>query len=198
MSLEELSKLIRDKPIVYKENPHWSFDEKISHKDGRPFSLADYEEILSFVKSYFVQVWKSFETEAQVLVVTASDYQTLQAKNITLPTIYQDDLVVLVLPQVNTWGNTSISEKYWQTVIVDNDINPVMRIHSHHILDAYQSTTDWSTLNSGTLEVVIGKILDEESIYAYWLDERGKETKDFVWQCKTLTSEPQSIPNGKA
>ena len=72
MSLEELSKLIRDKPVVYKENPHWSFDEKINHKDGRPFSLADYEEVLSFVKSYFVQVWNSFETEAQVLVVPLS------------------------------------------------------------------------------------------------------------------------------
>ena len=49
-------------------------------------------------------------------------------------------------------------------------------------------------MNSGTLEVVLGKIYDDDYKIAYWLDERGKETKDNVWSGNY--SNVVMIPNG--
>lgn len=181
MTKEELfAELTRDAP-VYAQNPFWTFDEVIKHRESNAnFNISEYKDLFDTVVAYFKTVYDSFKTEAQVLILTKDDFAKLERFN--LPTISNPtDLVITVLPQENTWGNTSISEEFWQCHILGNGITPVMRIHSHHILQAYQSTTDWSSLNSGTLEVVLGKIYDDDYKIAYWLDERGKETKDNVW-----------------
>lgn len=194
MTKEELfAELTRDAP-VYAQNPFWKFEDVIKHRvSGTDFSISEYKDLFDVVVKYFKTVYDSFKTEAQVLLVTKEDFAKLESYN--LPTIDNPtDLVITVLPQENTWGNTSISEEFWQCHILGNDITPVMRIHSHHILNAYQSTTDWSSLNSGTLEVVLGKIYDDEYKIAYWLDERGKETKDNVWSGNY--SNVVMIPNG--
>ena len=103
---------------------------------------------------------------------------------------------VLVLPQQNTWGNTIISESFWQKEIVGAGLTPLMRIHSHHVLDAYQSNTDWSTLNSGTLEVVIGKVFQDVPQIAYWLDVRGTNNKDNVFRTLDLGASIMKVENG--
>lgn len=196
MSREALAAMIAAKQAVYKENPYWVFqDDKIKHRNGVTFDIYQYQTLFDTVKTYFKTVFDSFQTEAQVLVVSSEDYEKLV--DFALPTIptHLKGYVVVVLPQENTWGNTSVSEVFWQTKIVDQDIAPLMRIHSHHTLNAYQSSTDWSSLNSGTLEVVLGKIYDDEYRLAYWLDERGKDTKEHVWT-STYSSEPEKIPSG--
>ena len=88
--------------------------------------------------------------------------------------IWPFEVTVLVLPQDNSMGNTVLSEAFWQDRIIGQNIRPVARIHSHHIFDAYQSMTDYSTLNSGTLEIVIGKIMNAKLSLCYWLDVPGR------------------------
>ena len=72
-----------------------------------------------------------------------------------------------------------------------------MRIHTHHVLPAYQSTTDWSSLNSGSLEVVVGKIYDRIPELAFWLDVRGTENKNFVFKSQDFGVHIESIQSGK-
>ena len=74
-------------------------------------------------------------------------------------------------------GTSVISEWFWQNRIIGQGIMPIARIHSHHVLDPYQSSTDYSTLNSGTLEMVLGRIFEEELHLCYWLDVPGTDIK---------------------
>lgn len=185
MSREELLKHIREKPVKYAENPFWDYinEEIIDKRTQKALDMSTYFGIFDTIRLYFKNVYTSFNTEAQVLIVDESAYKTLYDQEQRIPYInVGNNLYALVLPQENTWANTSISETYWQSRIVDNQITPLMRIHSHHILDAYQSATDWSSLNSGTLEVVIGDVLNEDYKLAYWLDQRGKTTKNHYFK----------------
>lgn len=107
-----------------------------------------------------------------------------------------ETIKVFVLPQDNTGGNSCISEKCWQKVLVNQDIYPLARIHSHHILDAYQSATDYSTLNSNTLELVMGHIFENELHVGFWLDVYGTSTKENVWvatESKMAENEPTTF-----
>ena len=179
-----------------KPNPYYSFDNErgicYNRLDGKLFDVALETATLTIVREYCRRVWEAFGTESQVLLVStengfASDADKL--RNISLPEIGRDKefhfagvpVAIFVLPQVNTPVNSSVSEKFWQQYIVSNNIIPVARIHSHHILDAYQSMTDYSTLNSGSLEMVLGHINDDLMHVAYWLDEKGKDTKEYVF-----------------
>lgn len=198
MSKEDLISFIRSRQPTEKVNPYWSYDEQvIDNHTNKPLDLLAYEDVLYTAQNYFNLVWESFNTEAQVLVLTDESAQVLDSQ-ITLPKLELEDpeFHVYVLPQTNTWSNTSISETFWQKYIIGNNIIPFMRIHSHHILDAYQSQTDWSTLNSSTLEVVIGHVTTEP-MYAFWLDEYNKDTKDNVFQCEHVYSTPNKIRNGR-
>ena len=102
---------------------------------------------------------------------------------------------MFVLPQMNTPGSSVISEAFWQKYIVEKGIVPIMRIHSHHMLNAYQSQTDYSTLNSGTLEIVMGRIMEKGLRFAYWLDEHGKDTKGYVFQAEECPDGHMAIYN---
>lgn len=188
---EEMAEFFRSLPTIEKANPYWSFDEKSSSilrkwEETKPFVLTPFTELLKAVREYFRRMYESFGTEAQVLVVDWKDSPKLM--QIGIPKLegtwkIADMWVnVFVLPQVNTPGNSIISEKFWQKYIVEQGIVPVTRIHSHYILDAYQSATDYSTLNSNTLEMVMGRITDEKLHVAYWLDEHGKDTKSNVFK----------------
>lgn len=61
----------------------------------------------------------------------------------------------------------------------------VMRVHSHHVLNAYQSSTDYESLNSGTLEVVLGKVNEDVNEVVYWLTRHSDiSAKNYVHQTK--------------
>lgn len=213
------------KPVV---NPYWKYEDDrdlesemlqdsveipIKLKNGvlasewNNFHPSQWCELLKDVRTYFKTVYDSFKTEAQVLCVTGDDAEKLIQHQIPqLPTAYiiNNHLVILfVLPQYNTSFNTCISERFWQTYIVGEDIHPIARIHSHHILSPYQSATDFATLNSNTLELVLGNIYDENICGAVWLDVRGTSVKENVWQFEVQPSfnevsyTVKPIPSGK-
>ncbi len=80
---------------------------------------------------------------------------------------------IIILPQINTSTNTIIDDAYWYKTVRGQ---PIMRIHSHHKWLAYQSKTDFESLNSGTLEVVLGNIDQDVITIAYWLTRHSDES----------------------
>ena len=52
--------------------------------------------------------------------------------------------------------------------------------------------TDYSTLNSGTLEMVLGKIFEEPLYLCYWLDVPGTDIKAQTF----LVRENKRLDNG--
>lgn len=189
--LEQFNAFVQSIPAKHVENPYWRFDEtnkQIINRykgDDEAFDVDGWRKILRQVKSYFISVYDSFQSEAQVLCVDAQDELKLENKAIPrLPGIHVVDgkkIAIFVLPQYNSFGITTLSEQFWQSNIINKGIHPVARIHSHHILDPYQSATDYASLNSNTLELVIGNIYDERLHVGYWLDVRGTNVKDNVW-----------------
>lgn len=194
-------------PVVQLKNPYWTFDNEkeliISHlsMEKKTFDIRDWFELLRDVKTYFKQVFEDFGTEAQVLAVRRGDGKVLDKMQIpSLPNNYiigDKEVKVYVLPQENSYGLTSISESFWQKSIIGNDISPLARIHSHHELDPYQSPTDYATLNSNTLEIVIGRVDKDLLSLGFWLDQRGQETKQNVWVYEERSSSQKRITCGK-
>lgn len=188
---EEMMAYFKSMPKKEKINPYWGFDggcQKIARKcqDGpKAFVPSVSDTALVAARDYFRLVYQSFATEAQVLCLGMVDAPGLAKQGVPkMEGIFQlggIDVSIFVLPQFNTAGNSVISEIFWQEHIAGKGVVPVARIHSHHRLDAYQSPTDYSTLNSNTLEVVMGHIMDGPLHIAYWLDEHGKDTKDYVF-----------------
>lgn len=192
---EEMADFFRSMSSKKKQNPYWMFeDEKqcISCRADKalwPFmAVGNVESIvlsntigtLRTVREFFRRFYESFRSEAQVLCVHSDDIQKL--KDIGIPMLVKGtfgmfDAAVFVLPQDNHMGTSVISELFWQKYIVGQGIVPIARIHSHHVLDPYQSITDYSTLNSGTLEMVIGKIFEDPLYVCCWLDVPGTDTK---------------------
>ncbi len=188
---EEMAEYFRSMPSKKRENPYWEFDsetESVKTKlmsitpgvGEKPFSLEQSVSTILMVREFFRRFYESFHTEAQVLCVTREDGEKLN--KIGIPVLGQGEIgpyevTVMVLPQDNHMGTSVIGESLWQERIVNAGIVPILRIHSHHMLDPYQSGTDYSTLNSGTLEMVIGKIFNEELHLCYWLDVPGTDTK---------------------
>lgn len=189
--LEQFNAFVQGLPIKLVKNPHWAFDEDskqiLNHIKGgdEQFNIAEWYDILADVRTYFRHVFDGFKSEAQVLCVAIEDAHKLHSEHIpSLPKTYfvgEQEITIFVLPQQNTFGITIVSESFWQSKIIGQDIHPVARIHSHHILDPYQSATDYASLNSNTLELVIGRIYDEPLSIGYWLDVRSTDTKDNVW-----------------
>ncbi len=184
---EEMMEYFRSMPSKKKENPYWTFEDdpsvvksKFPGAGLKPFDLESAKPLLSIVREFFRRYYESFRTEAQVLCVTPEDGCKLAAMGIPVLTkgqIGPFEVMAMVLPQNNFMGNTVVSEVFWQARIVEEDIKPVARIHSHHVLNPYQSNTDYSTLNSGTLEVVMGRIYDDKFHLCYWLDVPGTDVK---------------------
>ena len=176
-------------PKVTRQNPFWEFDETSetikNHQMDEPFSIERCERALSLVRDYFRNVFNSFGTEAQVLLLYPTDAEKLHGIRTLGETVFHGiPATIMVLPQWNTPGNSMISESMYHKWIREPQITPIARIHSHHRLDAYQSATDYNTLNSGTLELVLGHIQEKPFQVAYWLDTPGTETKQFVWQAQ--------------
>ena len=179
---QKLAELIGKQTIRYEENPYWEMkkDEIWNKNENKKFQVIDYKELFKSVIEYFKCVFDSFQHEAQVLVVREADAKYFKGVPELPVNVY--GYKIFVLPQINTFSNTTVSEKWWQKNINENHIFPVMRIHSHHTLQAYQSMTDYSSLNSGTLEVVIGRIYEPVPEIAYWLDIRGTDNKENVFK----------------
>lgn len=194
-------------------NPYWAFDPEkkcivTAEKPEKVLQIEKSVDLLKGVRQYFRNVFQSYKSEAQVLCVTEKDQKKLTALGI--PELRCPDkeqwtlggirVHVMVLPQYNTAATSQIDEAFWQHMIIDNQIVPVARIHSHHILEAYQSSTDYRTLNSNSLEIVMGRIEDSLLQAAFWLDQHGTNTKDVVIRMTEL--EPNNfdiiqIPCGK-
>lgn len=173
------------KTATYKENPYWGMKDGVlwDKTNNCPFDIKQFQSLSKIIIDYFRLNFDSFKCESQVLIVTKDEYEKFKNKSIPeLRIPFESQFKILVLPQVNTWGNTSVSETYWQNEIVNAGITPFARIHSHHVLHAYQSLTDWSSLNSGTLEIVFGDIYNDTHEIAYWLDVRGTNIKDNVYR----------------
>lgn len=189
--LEQFKSFVQARPITKITNPFWEYDSEsdgiVSKVDGtnKDFDIREWSEVLLAVRTYFVQVYTAFGSEAQVLCLTREDAKKLYPHQIPhLPgyfTVGGQDLIIFVLPQSNSFHITNIDEAFWQTAIIAQGIHPVARIHSHHILDPYQSPTDYATLNSNTLEIVLGHIYAKPLHIGYWLDVRGTEIKTNVW-----------------
>lgn len=181
--LKKLSKTIPEKD---QKNPYWKFEptirhqHEILHSDGTPLAANDFTFLIPIL-DYFRLVYKSFKTEAQVVVVLSKDKNKIDKSLLRLPFKNDKGLRLVVLPQENTAVSSIVPEEIWQKYIVDRGIIPYARVHSHCTFDAYQSAIDYSTLNSGSLEIVIGHIFDDPS-FCYWLDEKGKQTKSFSFK----------------
>ena len=199
---DAMMEYFRSMPKKEKVNPYWEFSQDGHIHAKQTGELLIKEQLapetlplLELVRRYFRRVWESFGTEAQVLCVDGKDAGCLLDAGIPRLGDRESypfgtyEVIPFVLPQYNTPANTVLSEKLWQSLIIGNGITPVVRIHSHHILKAYQSSTDYSSLNSNTLEMVMGEILKEGYHLACWLDKHGTDTKCKVFGI-TICPEP--------
>lgn len=186
---EKLAKLISQQKYSKKsnlDNKFWKMKNSkiydLQNKDYLNLDNSEYFNMLNVANTYFKQVFDCFETEAQVLVVKNEDSDVFIKNCIPEIKLKSKKYKMFVLPQYNTLVNTSVDETWWYKNITKNGIIPFMRIHSHHTFKAYQSKTDYSTLNSNTLEVVLGEIYNKEFDYVYWLDIYGTDNKKSVFK----------------
>lgn len=176
---KQLSKSVKDTEII---NPYWKFEHKqILHKNGKQLTPNDLPFLKPILK-YFQLISNTFNTEAQCVVIKKADESKIDSSLLRLP-YDSDDFIIVVLPQTNTTVSSNVPEEIWQKYIVNKDIVPYARVHSHHIFDAYQSSVDYSTLNSGTLEIVMGHIF-KTPVYCYWLDEKDRDTKKYTFKAE--------------
>lgn len=177
-------------PLKHKETQRWSFIENqiIDNVKHAPFNHVDYLTLFETVLDYF-QEWNKFgNLESQVLIVTKDDYEKYYTVFPIIPN--NSEFIIVVLPQINTMANTIVDENYWHTTVKGE---PVMRIHSHHVLDAYQSATDYASLNSGTLEVVLGRVDTHQPMIAYWLSRHSNpNSKDITFRASLYKNEKET------
>lgn len=193
---EEMAAFFAAMPSKKKENPFWKYTERAGKEPtivdsyGGEICFNESVKTLRKIRDFFRLFYESFGTEAQVLCVSSADSKKLKDIGVPLLTTGQIGgygVEVFVLPQDNHMGTTVISEGFWQKYIIGNGIIPVARVHSHHILDPYQSWTDYSTLNSGSLEIVLGHVFDDELAMCYWLDVSGTDIKANTFVAKEMT-----------
>lgn len=169
--LNAFKAFIQTIPETHSETTRWELRDGIVFEKGEMFDPENYMDDFLVVLRYFKEWQKFADLEAQVLLVTTEDYD----KHYThFPTLANpkstQNLKIVVLPQINTTSNTIIEDGYWYKTVKGQ---PIMRIHSHHRWNAYQSQTDFNYLNSGTLEVVFGQIEQDEPKLAYWLSRHS-------------------------
>lgn len=180
---QRLALQLSKKKVFAPENHYWGMkDGQIwDNIKNKPFTIKPFQPLINVVAAYFKSMYEVAHSEAQVLII--DDEQIKQIDVSWIPQIPSPikHLHILVLPQDNSYGGTTISEAWWQTNVASKHVTPLMRIHSHHTLEAYQSPTDWSTLNSNTLEMVIGKVTSNPIAISYWLDILGTNNKETVF-----------------
>lgn len=175
---------IKNKTPTYKENLLWRLENDVieikdpefadchAESEYQPFDIHQFDRIFKPIALYFREWQKMANLEAQVLIVSNDDYNKHYNKFPTL-NVKDNNIRVVVLPQYNTPANTIVADDYWHKTVKGD---PIMRIHSHHILNAYQSKTDFESLNSGTLEVVFGRVDTDTIEVAYWLSRHSDIT----------------------
>lgn len=203
--LDLFNQFVQGIPAKTIENPYWKLDEtsktiqSLIPNTSKEFDVSEWAEILGAIRIYFRNVYDAFGSEAQVLCIDKKDAHHFYKSQIPhLPGYYvlgDIEIMIFVLPQHNSFHITNVSEAFWQTDIVAKGITPVARIHSHHILDPYQSPTDYASLNSNTLEMVLGHIYDDLLDVGYWLDVQNTNAKDNVWVATELPKEHDYIPS---
>lgn len=154
----------------------WQFDQeqgRICHADGQELKMADLH-FLKAVLNYFRLIYRLYQTEAQVVIFKAADKNKLDP---ALPRLDLKDpeLVGIIPPQVNSLVNSQIAESLWQKEFAAKGLLPYARVHSHHCFNAYQSKTDFASLQSGSLEIVLGQIQNQGE-FCYWLADRTDPT----------------------
>ena len=103
MSRELLASLIAQTEPVYSKNPYWVFeDDQIKTTTGKPFSPDLVSTIITPVQKYFATVFRSVQTEAQVLVVKETDASFFRNDFIPELATEAEELAIFVLPQHNT------------------------------------------------------------------------------------------------
>lgn len=153
-------------PEVPFKNPYWTLSGRIQGENGADFKPEDFTTELVEIRKWFRDVYRSTRSEAQCFIVERVKELTFEgARVVTISDKYD----MVIPPQTNTPTRTSIDESWWNRHGVHKPI--VARVHSHHIMDAYQSETDYKYLNAGLLEIVIGRIDHKDLRVAYWLDD---------------------------
>ena len=175
--MNKFAELIKNTPVTHKETKRWSIVDGIIYDGDKVLNLDIFHKELVAFSKYFREWQRCANMEAQALVVTNEDYEKYYSHFAIIP--IESEYKIVILPQYNTPTNTIVDENYWHKAVKGQI---VMRVHSHHILHAYQSGTDYNSLNSGTLEVVLGKVHEDINEVAYWLTRHSDETaKDFVY-----------------
>lgn len=161
------------------ENPYWMLSGRIQGTNGADFKPEDFKNELIEIRKWFRDVYRSTRSEAQCFIVERDKELTFEGARVVA---ISDKYDMVVPPQTNTPTRTSIDETWWHEHGFRKPI--VARVHSHHILDAYQSETDYTYLNAGLLEIVLGRIDHKNLRVAYWLDDmktgRNKVTQTTI------------------
>lgn len=177
--MNALENWVKQRPEKHRENERWSLMNGRIYEENQLFDVMRYKSAFRVVLDYFKEWQRLADSEAQVLLVTREDYEQYYRVFPIIPYEQDEELVIVVLPQINTPSNTIISDEYWYQTAKGQ---PVMRIHSHHVYPAYQSATDFASLNSGTLEVVFGHINQPIPQCCYWLTRHSDvECKEKVF-----------------
>lgn len=186
---EEMAAYFKAMPKKKQENPYWGIDpgtiaQILDKGTEQPICFDASSPLFRAVRNFFRRYYESFGSEAQVLFVEPSDAASLS--RLGIPVLTEGFLgtwlaAAVVLPQDNHMGTSVISEAFWQERIVNAGIKPIARMHSHHVLSPYQSATDYASLNSGTLELVMGHIDAEPFYLCYWLDVPGTDQKRYTF-----------------
>lgn len=176
MSMNMFTEFIQSIPPTHSENSRWELRDGSIYENGELFNIENYRTELTAIRNYFKEWANMAQLEVQVLLVTNEDYELYYKQFAVLPS--GTDNKIVLLPQYNTYSNTIIDDTYWFKTVKGE---PIMRIHSHHVLPAYQSRTDFDGLNSGTLEMVLGTVTKPETEVAYWLTRHADiHAKEYV------------------
>lgn len=161
----------------YPVNPYWDMTENGLVAKGK-WSLTQLLPILWEIQHWFAVIWTTHKSEAQFVIVEMNHPTTLPV----LKEYPELGLKVINPPQKNSASHTIVPDDVWHANFAPPHV-PVARVHSHYILDAYQSPTDYATLNSGSLEIVLGRVTDFTQLNgAYWLtDFENYEVKNHVY-----------------
>lgn len=168
---------------AFPKNPYWSL-ETVDILDWPTVTIKAHginrEHLLTTLKAirvYFKSIYQAYGSEAQVVIVPKDHPTTLPEMPSDKPLPYK----VVIPTQQNTAVITMANEQEWHQNFTPPHF-PIARVHSHHMMAPYQSQTDYDSLNSGSLEIVLGYLWDEGSMHlAYWLTQHGDEScKQYV------------------
>lgn len=176
----EFAAFIASIPSTTYENPYWVFTNGVKGRFD-PYLKKQLSTLLPQIKQLFHAYYLTHEAEMQVAIVPKG-----QDTGFDVVTSIDHPLFDVVLPpQENSWGNTHVSDAVWHKAFGAPNV-PIARVHSHHTLSAYQSKTDYESLNSGTLEIVIGKVDQPGLTAVYWLsDHQDTAIKSHVYEWTT-------------